>query len=563
MTSGSKGWGFDALKAAFTAILSLTLAAGAVPTVALAEAIDVTGEEDIEIAENLSVEDLAMEDVCDADADGAALVVEDSAEALAPEQDAAVASMGQPLVDEVESAPAVAGESLEDVASASQEKDAVISLLAMSSGNDTISNATSFSLNTYVKATTTSSEDGDFYKVALPSAGTYTLSFAGDTQLGDGDRDGWYITVYDYDRNPVIDGVYYNGGHLDRANWTGYFPAGTCYVQVAPSWRIVAGSKYRFRLSKSGYKAKDENTISSLRPIDTDELEGNDSLATANRMGRNKYVYASTTSADDQDFFALRLPVAGTYTLSFAGDTQLGDGDRDGWYITVYDYDRNPVIDGVYYNGGHLDRANWTGYFPAGTCYVQVAPSWRIVGGSSYHFRIAGASLSSASVSGIKAKTYNGKAQKQSPIVRVGGRTLKLNEDYVLTYVGNTKVGVAKIKLQGKGSYIGTITRSFKINKAKNPIVVKAVSKSAKRAQTKKRAVTVARPMNVTKAQGKLSYAKASGAKCLSVNKKTGKVTVKKGTKKGIYKIKIKVTAAGTKNYKKGSKTVTCKVTVK
>ena len=46
-------------------------------------------------------------------------------------------------------------------------------------------------------------------------------------------------------------------------------------------------------------------------------------------------------------------------------------------------------------------------------------------------------------------------------------------------------------------------------------------------------------------------------------NKKNGKFTVKKGTKKGTYKIKVKVTAKGNKTYKAASKTVTVKIVVK
>ena len=76
----------------------------------------------------------------------------------------------------------------------------------------------------------------------------------------------------------------------------------------------------------------------------------------------------------------------------------------------------------------------------------------------------------------------------------------------------------------------------------------------------------MAAPLKFTKkAQGGVAYARVAkgSAKCLTVNKKTGKVTVKKGTKKGTYKVKIKVTAKGNKNYKAGSKTVTCTVVVK
>ena len=48
----------------------------------------------------------------------------------------------------------------------------------------------------------------------------------------------------------------------------------------------------------------------------------------------------------------------------------------------------------------------------------------------------------------------------------------------------------------------------------------------------------------------------------IKVNAKTGAITVPKGTKKGTYKVKVKVTAKGNKNYKAGSRTVTVKLTV-
>ncbi|HAM15605.1 MAG TPA: hypothetical protein DCP91_07075 [Eggerthellaceae bacterium] len=67
-------------------------------------------------------------------------------------------------------------------------------------------------------------------------------------------------------------------------------------------------------------------------------------------------------------------------------------------------------------------------------------------------------------------------------------------------------------------------------------------------------------------AKTKVMYAKASkagGAK-IAVNKKTGKVTLKKGLKAGTYKVKVKLTAPASKNYEKAkAKTVTLTVKVK
>ena len=60
-----------------------------------------------------------------------------------------------------------------------------------------------------------------------------------------------------------------------------------------------------------------------------------------------------------------------------------------------------------------------------------------------------------------------------------------------------------------------------------------------------------------------MTYRKLSGSSRLSIARTTGQVTVKKKTKKGTYKIKVKVTAAGTSSYKALSKNVTVTVKVK
>ena len=104
--------------------------------------------------------------------------------------------------------------------------------------------------------------------------------------------------------------------------------------------------------------------------------------------------------------------------------------------------------------------------------------------------------------------------------------------------------------------------RDALVLKSANPMKVKATAKTVKVAKVKKKKQTVA-PLKVTGAAGKVTYKKASGAKALTINSKTGKVTVKKGTKKGTYKIKVKVTAVGDGTYKKGTKTVTVTVKVK
>jgi len=104
--------------------------------------------------------------------------------------------------------------------------------------------------------------------------------------------------------------------------------------------------------------------------------------------------------------------------------------------------------------------------------------------------------------------------------------------------------------------------QSALVAKSKNGMTVKSSAKSVKASKVKKAKKTVA-PIKVKGANGKVTYSKVSGSKKLTVNKKTGKITVKKGTKKGKLKIQVKVTAAGDDNHKAASKTVKVTITVK
>ena len=169
--------------------------------------------------------------------------------------------------------------------------------------------------------------------------------------------------------------------------------------------------------------------------------------------------------------------------------------------------------------------------------------------------------INTCSVSGIKAKTYTGKALTQSITVKDGTKTLKQGTDYTVSYKNNKVVGTATVIITGKGSYTSYVSKTFKITKAANPITVKAAAKTVKFSSVKRKSVTVS-AITVKNAQGKVSYKAAAKSK-LTVNSKTGKITVKKGLKKATYTIKVKVTAAATANYNSGSKTVTVKVIVK
>ena len=99
--------------------------------------------------------------------------------------------------------------------------------------------------------------------------------------------------------------------------------------------------------------------------------------------------------------------------------------------------------------------------------------------------------------------------------------------------------------------------------KQKNPTIrTKVSSKTFTVSLRKKKSQSFTLGASVN-SKGKLSYKKTSGSSGISVNSKTGKITVKKGMKKGNYKIKVQIKAAAKGNYKAGTKTVTIIVKVK
>ncbi|MBQ9000413.1 MAG: Ig-like domain-containing protein, partial [Eggerthellaceae bacterium] len=132
----------------------------------------------------------------------------------------------------------------------------------------------------------------------------------------------------------------------------------------------------------------------------------------------------------------------------------------------------------------------------------------------------------------------------------------------------------AKVTLTGVKTAAGenqsvTASVNYKIAKAANALTVKTAKKTvsaSKKAQKvkvfKKAAAKHEAPVTFKKATTAKAK-KLNGYKVLSVNKKTGKVTVKKNTRPGTYKLMVKVTAAKTAITKAAAKTATVTVKVK
>ncbi|MCR5282179.1 MAG: Ig-like domain-containing protein [Lachnospiraceae bacterium] len=106
--------------------------------------------------------------------------------------------------------------------------------------------------------------------------------------------------------------------------------------------------------------------------------------------------------------------------------------------------------------------------------------------------------------------------------------------------------------------------------KAANSLSVKAknVTLKVKTVKKKNQKITAKKAYAIDKAVGKVSYKlvsvkKAKFKKNFSVNAKNGAITVKKGLKKGTYKVTVEITAAGSEQVLPASKKVTVTVKVK
>lgn len=163
---------------------------------------------------------------------------------------------------------------------------------------------------------------------------------------------------------------------------------------------------------------------------------------------------------------------------------------------------------------------------------------------------------------------YDGKVKTPDVKVQYGSKVFIKDENYEVIYAaGRKNAGKYKVTIKMKGELSGKAEAYFTISKAANPLRIKAKTAQLKFKALKKktRTLPVTKVIAITKkGQGTMTYTKASGNNKITVNKKTGKVTVKKGLNKGTYKIKVKVKALGNKNYKPSSvKTVTFKIKVK
>ena len=180
-----------------------------------------------------------------------------------------------------------------------------------------------------------------------------------------------------------------------------------------------------------------------------------------------------------------------------------------------------------------------------GTAKVTITGKGNYTGSVSKTFNIKN-NFKKATVSGISTKAFTGKDITQSITVKYNGKTLKNGTDYTVSYSNNKKIGIATVKIAGKGSYTGTVTKTFKINPAKQEI---------QKLTAKSKAFFIDWAQKGSATGYEIQYAtnsKFSGAKKVTVtNNKTDKKTISKlsGKKKYYVRVRSYTTVKGKKYY--------------
>ena len=141
---------------------------------------------------------------------------------------------------------------------------------------------------------------------------------------------------------------------------------------------------------------------------------------------------------------------------------------------TGYTYDGKPKTPSVTVKDGSVTLANGVDYTVSysnntnvGTATAKITCMGNYTGTKSANFtisKVAPVAISSGTVSlGTTYYIYDGTAKQPAVTVKYGTETLVNGTDYTVSYTNNTKAGTASVTITGKGSYTGTVTKSFTI----------------------------------------------------------------------------------------------------
>ena len=145
------------------------------------------------------------------------------------------------------------------------------------------------------------------------------------------------------------------------------------------------------------------------------------SSATVKKIPNQEYTRGGATPLPEVSFKGTDLQLGSDYTVSYSNNTQPG------------------------------------------TAYVIITGTGDYTGTKRVAFKILGAPLKGATVTGIEDKVYNGNKQELDIGVELNGAKLIEGSDYTVAYSNNVKAGKAVVTITGINAYSGVIKKNFRI----------------------------------------------------------------------------------------------------
>ena len=346
------------------------------------------------------------------------------------------------------------------------------------------------------------------------------------------------INILDFNENLTKATIYYNYDPNHKHNYTSRITKQpTCTISGIRTYTcIVCGAKKTESISATGHKSSAWIT---------------DKAAAIGVKGKkHKECTVCKTVLETADIPAPSKQSISKASVTLSTSIFAYDGKAKKPSVTV-------KLNGKTLKNGTDYSVTYSNNTKVGTATVKITAKGNYTGTISKTFKIKN-NFAKSTVSGIATKTFTGKAQTQKITVKFNGKTLKSGTDYTVTYSNNTKVGTATVKIVGKGNYTGTITKTFKINPAKQTInKLTAKSKGFTATWSKKDHATGYEIQYSTDSKFK-SVSKAT----ITSKSTTSKTFTKlKASKKYYVRMRIYTTVNGTKYYGAWSatKTVTTK----
>lgn len=378
----------------------------------------------------------------------------------------------------------------------------------------------------------TDSSDEQWYKIVVPSDGKISYKIMAYTGL--------YSALYTEDLSKRI-AQEPNGG-----NGTATSPAtrttervlskGVYYLKIYPGF--MQTGKYKINISFIDYKTNDTMAFSYDSP---------------QNIPLNTIVTGAITETDLEDWYCFSISSSSKYRLQISSCFSL--------YFTLYNSDLSKEIEsthGVSISGSEASPGtkSYDIELVNGIYYLKINRSVYSTGKYTVSFNHKKTDISEADIT-VTPNTYiyDGKSKNPSVTVRIENEELENNVDYTVDYVNNKNAGKATITIKAKegSNCVGSKNSTFTIKKASQSLKLNEAKKKYKAKKLKVKGKKF--PIKVSSNKTPITYKVTKGSKkYISVSKK-GVVMLKKGTKKGTYK--VTVTAKGTNNYNKAKKTIT------